>query len=214
MTGEARGSVYVVDDDASLRAELADALSVRGFAVRAFADGEALLAAHTSLAPGCIVLDLNMPGVDGMEAQRVLAREGSAHKVVMLTGAGTVSTAVAALHGGAVDFLEKPFRLDALVAVIDRAVQRQRGEEEERARRAATDARLDRLSEREHDVLAGLTLGLPNKIIAYRLGLSVRTVETYRANLMDKLGVGSLSEAVKLALEAGLEPKGAILRAD
>ncbi len=207
-----RGAVYIVDDDANLRSELADALAARGFAVREFADGAALIADHATYPPGCIVLDLNMPGVDGMEVQRTLAREGSAHKIVMLTGAGTISAAVAALHGGAVDFLEKPLRVDDLAAVVDRALQRQRHEQHERASRAAAIARLDRLSEREHDVFSGITLGLPNKIIAYRLGLSVRTVETYRANVMDKLGVRSLSDAVKLGLEAGHEPKGDIVR--
>jgi len=212
-TDTSKGAVYVVDDDASLRGELADALAARGFTVTAFADGHALLDAANTVAPGCIVLDLNMPGIDGLEVQRTLMHAGSPHKVVMLTGTGTISVAVAALQNGAVDFLEKPFRLDALVAVLDRALDRQRSEQAVRARCAAAHARVERLSDREHDVLCGLTLGLPNKIIAYRLGLSVRTVETYRAHLMDKLAVTSLSEAVKLALEAEIEPKGAIVRA-
>lgn len=212
MSEPERGAVYVVDDDASLRAELAEALSARGYSVREFADGTALLEDQATLVPGCIILDLNMPGMDGMEVQRRLAREGSPHKVVMLTGAGTISTAVAALHGGAIDFLEKPFFLKDLMGVIDRAGRRLDIERAEEARRHDAQMRLDRLSEREFDVLCGLTLGLPNKIIAYRLGLSVRTVESYRANLMDKLAVRSLPEAVKLAMEAGVEPKGAIVQ--
>lgn len=208
----AAGHVYVVDDDAMVRAELVEALALRGFATQEFCDGEAFLAAHRDLPPGCLVLDLNMPGAGGMDVQQELQRDGSLHKIVMLTGAGSVTTAVRALHAGAVDFLEKPFAMDGLVKAIGQAIARLRQDSQSRQQRAEADRRIGRLSERERDVLAGLLLGLANKIIAYRLGLSTRTVETYRANLMDKLEVRSLSEAVMLARDAGLEPGHRILR--
>ncbi|MBL0966004.1 MAG: DEAD/DEAH box helicase [Blastomonas sp.] len=144
--------------------------------------------------------------------QQALVERGSAHKIVMLTGAGSVSTAVRAIHAGAIDFLEKPFLVDDLVRAIGSAVSRQIQEVEQGGRRRQAEQLIARLSDRERDVLCGMVLGLANKIIAYRLGLSPRTVEAYRAQLMSKLGVRSLAEAVQIALEAGLEPRGAIVR--
>ncbi|MFS0737424.1 response regulator [Sphingomonas sp. 1P06PA] len=204
--------VYVVDDDATIRAELVDALSLRGFATRGFVDGEAFLAEQDDLEPGCLVLDLNLPGVGGIEIQAALSRAGSPHKIVMLTGAGSVSTAVQALHAGAIDFIEKPFPMEGLAKAIGFALVRLRQDRLELLHRQEAEQRVARLTERERDVLAGLVLGLANKIIAYRLGLSPRTVETYRANLMDKLEVKSLSEAIILARDCGLEPSHRILR--
>lgn len=206
--------VFLVDDDHDVRGELESALMLRGFAVRAFGDGDAFLAAEAGLPGGCVVLDLNMPGSSGIEVQAVLAERQSAHKVVMLTGSGTVPTAVRAMHAGAVDFIEKPFGVDELVRAIGRALTHQRQSLRETSRRREAQAQVDRLSERERDVLSGMVLGLANKIIAYRLGLSVRTVETYRAHVMDKLAVRSLAEAVQVAIDAELSPKGDILRVD
>lgn len=202
--------VYIVDDEAEMRSELAEALELRGFVVTAFGDGEAFLARQASLPPGCVVLDLNMPGLGGMEVQQALVEQTSQHKIVMLTGAGSVSTAVRAMHAGAIDFLEKPFHVDDLVRAISSAVNQQLQEVEQDSRRRQAEELIARLTDRERDVLCGMTLGLANKIIAYRLDLSPRTVEAYRAQLMQKLGVRSLAEAVQIALEAGLEPRGAI----
>ena len=204
--------VYIVDDDAEVRAELAEALDLRGFRAMAFDSGESFVARQADLPPGCVVLDLNMPGMGGMEVQQALVTRSSRHKIVMLTGAGSVSTAVQAMHAGAVDFLEKPFHVDDLVRAIDSAVSRQQQEVEQVSRKAHAEELVGRLSERERDVLCGMMLGLSNKIIAYRLSLSPRTVEAYRAQLMQKLGVRSLAEAVQIAIEAGLEPVGAIVR--
>lgn len=209
-----RRHVYIVDDDDQVRDELSEALELRGFIVRAFCGGEAFLAVQTQLEPGCVVLDLNMPGMGGMDVQQELVDANSRHKIVMLTGAGSVSTAVRAMHAGAIDFLEKPFLIDDLVKAIDHAANRQLQEVQQGSRRAHAEELVGRLSERERDVLCGMMLGLANKIIAYRLTLSPRTVEAYRAQLMVKLGVRSLAEAVQIAIEAGVEPVGAILRSD
>ncbi|WP_017671339.1 response regulator [Blastomonas sp. AAP53] len=205
-------TVYIVDDDAEVRSELAEALELRGFAVHAFDSGESFLAEQAALPAGCLVLDLNMPGMSGMEVQQALVDRASLHKIVMLTGAGSVSTAVRAMHAGAIDFLEKPFHVDDLVRSISSAASRQFQEVQEDARKRHAEEQIARLSDRERDVLCGMVLGLANKIIAYRLGLSTRTVEAYRAQLMHKLGAKSLAEAVQLAMESHLEPRGAILR--
>ena len=204
--------VYIVDDDAEVRAELSEALELRGFVVQAFDSGDGFVAQQAELTPGCVVLDLNMPGLGGMDVQQALVDRGSPHKIVMLTGAGSVSTAVRAIHAGAIDFLEKPFHVDDLVRSIGSAVNRQLQEVQQDSRRRQAEELIGRLSDRERDVLCGMVLGLANKIIAYRLSLSPRTVEAYRAQLMSKLGVRSLAEAVQISMEAGLEPRGAILR--
>lgn len=208
-----RRNVYIVDDDEEVRSELCEALELRGFAVNVFADGASFLAAQAALPAGCVVLDLNMPGMGGMDVQQALVDIGSLHKIVMLTGSGSVSTAVRAMHAGATDFLEKPFHVDDLVRAIGNAANRQLREVQEDSRRQQAEEHVARLSDRERDVLCGMVLGLANKIIAYRLGLSTRTVEAYRAQLMHKLEVKSLAEAVHIAMEAHLEPRGAILRA-
>jgi two-component system, LuxR family, response regulator FixJ len=207
-----RRNVYIVDDDEEVRSELSEALEMRGFAVHAYADGNSFLSVQAALPAGCVVLDLNMPGMGGMDVQQALIAQGALHKIVMLTGAGSVSTAVKAMHAGATDFLEKPFHVDDLVRAIGSAVNRQVREVEEESRRRQAEAHIARLSDRERDVLCGMALGLANKITAYRLGLSTRTVEAYRAQLMHKLEVKSLAEAVHIAMEAQLEPRGAILR--
>lgn len=202
--------VYIVDDDSALCGELAEALVVRGFDVLTFLNGEDLIDEAPILRPGCILLDLNLPGRSGLEVQEALKATHSPHVVVMLSGEGTVSAAVRALHAGAADFLEKPFRPDQLASTIAQALARHGQDGQQVGKKAAAQAKVGMISEREREVLSGLLLGLPNKIIAYRLGLSVRTVETYRANLMDKLGVRSLSEAVRIAIDAELVASGRI----
>jgi two-component system response regulator FixJ len=193
-------SIYVVDDDPGLRCELADILEASGMRVQAFASGEALLRALDMLAPGCILLDLNMPGRNGLETQAELIARNASHQVIVLTGDGSIGSAVAAVRAGASDFLEKPFSIGTLLAAIDEAFVRLiEGEEEQRLRREAR-ARIESLSSREREVLDRLVDGKPNKIIAFELGLSTRTVEVYRGKLMQKLKTRSLSDAVKLSL--------------
>ena len=205
-----KAHVYIVDDDAELSGELAEALGTRGFDVIVFSTGEQMMERAAQLSPGCVLLDLNLPGRNGLEVQSALAEAGSPHVVVMLSGEGTIGSAVRALHAGAADFVEKPLRVDHLSATISQALHRHGQKARSASRKGAAEDRIGHLSERERDVLCGLVLGLPNKIIAYRLNLSVRTVETYRANLMDKLAVRSLSEAVRLAIDAELEPTGPV----
>lgn len=193
-------SIYVVDDDPGLRCELADILEASGMRVQAFASGEALLRALDMLAPGCILLDLNMPGRNGLETQAELIARNASHQVIVLTGDGSIGAAVAAVRAGASDFLEKPFSIGTLLAAIDEAFVRLiEGEEEQRLRREAR-ARIETLSSREREVLDRLVDGKPNKIIAFELGLSTRTVEVYRGKLMQKLKTRSLPDAVKLSL--------------
>ncbi|USI71705.1 response regulator transcription factor [Sphingomonas morindae] len=196
--------VYIVDDDSTIREELSEALSDADRVVRSFADGQSLLAELGGLEPGCILLDLAMPGLDGLAVQRALVACGAPHEVIMLTGAGNVGAAVAAMRAGASDFLEKPFSGRALMAAIEASLARIAANGKARAASDRAAALISRLSPREHDVLVGLVEGAPNKIVAYNLGLSIRTVEVYRAHAMAKLGVKSLTDATRIALAAGL----------
>jgi two-component system, LuxR family, response regulator FixJ len=192
--------VYVVDDDPGIRCELADILEASGMNVFAFASGEDLIEVLDRLQPGCILLDLNMPGRGGLQTQADLVSRNACHQVIVLTGSGSINSAVAAIRQGASDFLEKPFAIAGLLAAIDEAFDRLDEQQEEQRLRQEARERLEKLSHREREVLALLVEGKPNKIIAYDLGLSVRTVEVYRANLMNKLKTKSLSDAVKLSL--------------
>lgn len=197
--------VYIVDDDDDLRHSLIDLLQMRtSYAISAFADGESWLDAEQSLTPGCLLLDYSMPGISGLKVLEEMRRRGSAHRVIMITGEGNVSIAVQAMHSGAHDFIEKPVTFEMLRRAIELATQRLNDTIE--AKRAKDQAleRIGRLKPREYDVMLGLADGLPNKVIAHRLGLSVRTVEVYRANLMDKLEVRSLADVIRLVFNAEL----------
>lgn len=203
--------IYLVDDDNDLRSELADALENAGHVVSGFASGETFLAAESELAPGCVVLDLTMPGISGMQVHASLTERKSNHVVVMLTGTGSIATAVSALRKGAIDFVEKPAQLELLKASIETARVRRLAAAASNERLAAAQARFSGCTPRELDVLYGIVLGLSAKMTARRLDLSFRTVESYRANLMAKLNVRSLAEVVRMAIEARIEPEGAIL---
>jgi two-component system response regulator FixJ len=179
-------------------------LRTSGYIVKTYASGVELLARARELAPGCILLDIRMPEMDGLEVQRTLKERGVLLPVVIITGHGDVNLAVQAMKAGAVDFIEKPFEKDVLIGAIEEGFARidQAGRRHARADEARV--RLEALTPREHDVLEGLVRGHPNKTIAYDLGISPRTVEIHRANLMGKLGVPSLSEALRIAFAAGL----------
>lgn len=194
--------VYIVDDDPGIRCELGDVLKTRGMNVVPFASGEDLLDALDQLQPGCILLDLNMPGRDGLQTQAELVARNACHQVIVLTGAGRINTAVTAIRRGACDFLEKPFAIAGLLAAIYEAFDRLDEHQHEQSLRREARERLAKLSQREREVLALLVEGKPNKIIAYELDLSIRTVEVYRANLMSKLKAKSLSDAVKFSIFA------------
>lgn len=181
-------------------------LSDDNFQSRPFASGPDFLDSVDDLSPGCVLLDIRMPELDGFGVMDELARKGIDWPVIVMTGHGEVQTAVRAMKLGAVDFLEKPFGEEVLRGCLDRAftLLKERGEKAER-RRAAQD-RVDQLTGREAEVLRGLLVGMSNKMLARQLDISLRTVEMHRANMMDRMGVGSLAEALTLAVQAGVEP--------
>ena len=199
-----RRMVHVVDDEEALRRSTSFLLKTSGYAVTTWPDGAAFLKAVKHVEPGCVLLDVRMPEIDGLEVQQVMAERGISMPVIILTGHGDVATAVEAMKGGAVDFLEKPFEREALLEAVARAFARIDGTEAEHDRAKEAGVRIACLTPREQDVLEGLARGLPNKTIAYDLEISPRTVEVHRANMMTKLGVRSLSDALRLAFAAGI----------
>lgn len=194
--------VHLVDDDAAIRRSVGFMLKTSGHRVESYESGSDLLRNGAKLDEGCILLDIRMPGMDGLEVQQVLQEKGVSLPVIIMTGHGDVTLAVKAMKAGAVDFIEKPFEKAALLASLEEGYRRlsRKGATDDRARDAAV--RLQALTPRERDVLEGLAQGLPNKTIAYDLGISPRTVEIHRANLMTKLEVRSLSEALRIAFAA------------
>jgi len=204
MNEDDRPLVYVVDDDDAIRRSAGFMLKTSGFRVRTFESGVQLLKEVRSLGPGCILLDIRMPEMDGLDVQRALRDEGVSLPVVIMTGHGDVNIAVQAMKAGAVDFIEKPFEKPMLLDALEQAQSRLTEDAVSSKRAEEARVRLNVLTPRELDVLRGLTQGLPNKTIAYDLGISPRTVEIHRANLMEKLGARSLSDALRLAFAAGL----------
>ena len=201
MTGARR--VYLVDDDHAIRRSASFMLKTSGFTVADFASGVDFLAEARGLGLGCVLLDVRMPKIDGLAVQAELKARGIALPVIVMTGHGDVTVAVAAMKAGAVDFLEKPFEKAELLAALDDGFARIDRSEDRAERAALAVVRLAALSPRERDVLRGLVNGLPNKSIAYDLGISPRTVEIHRAHLMTKLAVRSLAEALRVAFAAG-----------
>lgn len=193
--------VHLVDDDEAIRRSASFMLKTSGFIVRAFASGPELFK-ERSLAPGCILLDVRMPQMDGIEVQQELHARGVMLPVIIMTGHGEIDVAVQAMKNGAVDFIEKPFEKAALLSALEEGFARL--DEVGQTRTRATDARiiLEALTSRERDVLFGLARGFANKTIAFDLGISPRTVEIHRASLMTKLGVTSLSGALRIAFAA------------
>jgi two-component system response regulator FixJ len=194
--------IHVVDDDDSVRRSVSFMLKTSGHLVQSYSSGTELLKEARKLEPGCILLDIRMPGMDGLEVQQELQSLGVNLPVIIMTGHGDVPLSVRAMKAGAIDFIEKPFEKAVLLSAVEDAFSSiaRSGFGRERARNAAV--RLQVLTPRERDVLDGLAKGLPNKTIAYDLGISPRTVEIHRANLMSKLEVRSLSEALRLAFAA------------
>lgn len=199
-----RRVVHVVDDEEAVRRSIGFLLRTSGHEVRSYESGVAFLRDAKAAALGCVLLDIRMPELDGLAVQREMAERGVALPVIVLTGHGDVAIAVQAMKGGAVDFLEKPFEKTQLLRAL--AVGFEQLEQRHAAEASAQEAalRIAALTPREQDVLRGLAEGLPNKTIAYDCGISPRTVEVHRANLMTKLEARSLSEALRLAFAAGL----------
>ena len=202
MSDEELRLVHLVDDDEAIRRSVGFMLKTSGFHVRTYQSGVELLKAAGNLEPGCILLDIRMPGMDGLEVQAALRHKGITLPVIIMTGHGDVTLAVQAMKAGALDFIEKPFEKAVLLSALEHGIDRLKrsAANVERADEAAV--RLQALTPRERDVLDGLAKGLPNKTIAYDLGISPRTVEIHRANLMSKLEVKSLSEALRIAFAA------------
>ena len=203
MADKAR-TIHLVDDDEAIRRSASFMLRTSGYLVKTYVSGVEFLAAVDDIAPGCILLDVRMPGTDGLEVQRALRQRGIFLPVIVMTGHGDVTVAVQAMKGGAADFIEKPFEKAVLLGAIESGFERLEQSGKRAARAEEAQARLKALTGREHDVLQGLVRGHPNKTIAYDLGISPRTVEIHRSNLMTKLEVASLSEALRIAFTAGL----------
>ena len=199
MSNEELRLVHLVDDDEAIRRSVGFMLKTSGFHVRAYESGVELMKSAPHLEPGCILLDIRMPGMDGLEVQKALKEKGVTLPVIIMTGHGDVSLAVQAMKAGAIDFIEKPFEKALVLSAIERGVERLTRSAANRDRADDAAVRLQALTPREREVLDGLVKGLPNKTIAYDLNISPRTVEIHRANLMGKLGVRSLSEALRLA---------------
>jgi two-component system, LuxR family, response regulator FixJ len=194
--------VHIVDDDESLRRALQRLLRAAGYTALTYGTAAAILDAAERLS-GCILLDLRMPDIDGLEVQARLTKLGIRLPVIVVTGHGDVPTAVRAMKAGAHDFLEKPIDEEMLLAAVQAAFRE--GAQEVRADEAAQAAqRLAGLSPRERQVLEGIVAGKPNKVIAYDLGISIRTVEVHRARLLTRLGTHSMATAIRIAVLAAL----------
>lgn len=196
--------VHVIDDDEAVRHSLAFLLSTARMEVRTYESAAAFLSALPSVGSGCIITDVRMPGISGVDLLRRLEELGVGIPVIVITGHGDVQLAVEAMKIGAVDFIEKPFDDDRLLAAVQSALGRSERDVQQVAERADLLDKLASLSNREREVLEGLVAGKPNKIIAFDLGISPRTVEIYRANVMTKMDAGSLSDLVRMALLAGI----------
>jgi two-component system response regulator FixJ len=199
--------VHIVDDDALIRASASYLLSSHGYATEIYSSGSEFLA-EAKLDRGCVLLDLVMPGMSGHQVQEELGRRGASLPVIVISGHGDLDSAVTAMKLGAVDFLQKPVRDQDLLAAVSRCLDLSSKDDDQRKTRLAAAAALRTLSARELQILQGLLGGLTNKEIARRLGISPRTVEMHRASMMSDLGVASLSEAVRIAIDAELVPLG------
>jgi two-component system response regulator FixJ len=200
--------VHVVDDEEAVRNSLAFLLGTSGFAVRTHDSAASFLAIASSIKNGCLVTDLRMPDIDGVELLRRLSAQGSMLPAIVVTGHGDVQMAVEAMKNGALDFIEKPFSDDVLIESIQRAVAKATSALDADAAHNKVREKLATLSERELQVLHGVVQGQPNKVIAFELGISPRTVEVYRAGLMSKMQATSLPELVRMVMGVDLSSVG------
>ena len=196
--------VFVVDDDADVRDSLCALLESAGVAAEAYDSARAFLDAYQPERPGCLIADIRMPDMDGLELQEELNRRSGALPVIVVTGHADVPLAVRAMKAGAVDLIEKPYDDALLLASVRRALARAQSVREQVAVADAAKARIANLSARERQVLDLLVAGQPNKIIAYELDISPRTVEIHRAHVMEKMEAKSLSDLVRAAIAAGI----------
>jgi two-component system, LuxR family, response regulator FixJ len=202
------GTVHVIDDDEGLRESLAFLLRTAHVAVMTYPSAAAFLAVIPGAGLNCVITDVRMPGMSGVDLLKRLREMKIDVPVIVITGHGDVPLAVEAMKNGAIDFLEKPFDDEVLLGSVKAAIERQGGDSKRNAERAEIESKLAALSNRERDVLGGLVAGRANKQIAFDLGISPRTVEIYRANLMSKMQAGSLSDLVRMALIVGMVDSG------
>ncbi|UPT64672.1 MAG: response regulator FixJ [Hyphomonadaceae bacterium JAD_PAG50586_4] len=195
--------VHIVDDDPAMRESVAFLLNTEDLATRVYDGAHALLARVAELEPGCVVTDIRMPEMNGLELVCELKKRGVTHPVIVLTGHADVALAVEAMKAGVLDFLEKPFQDETLLNAVRAALAKDEGESSKARERAEIEARLSQLTPRERDVFEAVVAGDSNKAAAIRLGISPRTVEIYRANVMDKMQARTLSELVRMALLRG-----------
>jgi two-component system response regulator FixJ len=199
-----RGQVYVIDDDAAMRDSLDFLLGSADYRVKLFESALSFLDALPALDFGCVVSDVRMPGLDGIELLKRLKAGGSRFPVLIMTGHGDVPLAVEAMKLGATDFLEKPFEDDRLIGIIETALSQAESSVKSEAVTLEIQSRIASLSPRERQVMDGLIAGLSNKLIAREYDISPRTIEVYRANVMTKMQAASLSELVRLAMRGGI----------
>jgi two-component system response regulator FixJ len=197
-------TVYVVDGDDDVRRSLVSLLGALGYAARGFSLFRSFAENYERESHGCLILDVRLSEGSGVALYEQFVRDGNRLPVIFISAHADVTTAVAAMKTGAVDFLEKPFDDEILLSAVRAARSTQATDQERQALKAAINERLASLSNRERDVLQGLVAGNPNKTIAYDLGISPRTVEIYRANVMTKMQAGSLSDLVRMALVGGI----------
>lgn len=197
-------SVFVVDDDSSVRKSLTRLIEADGYTVEAFASAREFLDAAPAPGPCCLVLDVRMPGITGLDLQKMLSHAAHRIPVIFVTGHGDVPMSVEAMKGGAVDFLTKPFAAKDLLDAIRRAVDRDTRDLGTEARARSIHARVETLTPRERQVFALVVTGMLNKQIATRLGIVEKTVKVHRARVMDKMRAGSVAELVRLADDAGV----------
>jgi len=212
LAGRRDATVVVVDDDASVRTALARLLDADGYDVEVYASSAEILARPVDDTPTCLVLDVRMPGLDGLALQEHLHAAGRDPAIVFLSGYGDVPTSVRAMKAGAVDFLEKPIESDALLAAIERALARDRAARAIRRERASLAERYETLTAREREVLALVVGGLLNKMVAQRLGASEKTIKVHRGRVMTKMRAASLAELVRMATTLGVGAERGISR--
>ena len=196
--------VHVVDDDEAMRDSMAFLLRAENFQVQTYADAADFLTALPQIKVGCVVTDVRMPGMSGIELLQRLRELKVSLPVIVVSGHGDVPLAVEAMKTGALDFIEKPFDDDVFLRAVRLALSAHAVDSQRQAQKATINSRLESLSNREREALEGLVAGHPNKTIAYDLGISPRTVEIYRANVMEKMQARSLSDLVRMALVGGL----------